>query len=210
VSLFFNVISISYYLMVKQIVNIVEFQTLYNILSEVSDLVSFDILNFESINDFLINIDNNENKNLTIILKSLNKDLFKCKNIEKKNIIIIDKFPITLEKLIDKINIQLIKQKYDFQSKLTLKNYLVNLNSRIISKNKTELKLTEKEVDILVFFKENKNPQSIINLQNKVWQYSVGLETHTVETHIYRLRKKIKDTFNDENFILSNDDGYSI
>ena len=139
--------------MVKQIVNIVEFQTLYNILSEVSDLVSFDILNFESINDFLINIDNNENKNLTIILKSLNKDLFKCKNIEKKNIIIIDKFPITLEKLIDKINIQLIKQKYDFQSKLTLKNYLVNLNSRIISKNKTELKLTEKEVDILVFFK---------------------------------------------------------
>jgi DNA-binding response OmpR family regulator len=196
--------------MVKQIVNIVEFQTLYNILSEVSDLVSFDILNFESINDFLINIDNNENKNLTIILKSLNKDLFKCKNIEKKNIIIIDKFPITLEKLIDKINIQLIKQKYDFQSKLTLKNYLVNLNSRIISKNKTELKLTEKEVDILVFFKENKNPQSIINLQNKVWQYSVGLETHTVETHIYRLRKKIKDTFNDENFILSNDDGYSI
>ena len=63
--------------MVKQIVNIVEFQTLYNILSEVSDLVSFDILNFESINDFLINIDNNENKNLTIILKSLNKDLFK-------------------------------------------------------------------------------------------------------------------------------------
>ena len=130
--------------------------------------------------------------------------------MKKKNIIIIDKFPITLEKLIDKINIQLIKQKYDFQSKLTLKNYLVNLNSRIISKNKTELKLTEKEVDILVFFKENKNPQSIINLQNKVWQYSVGLETHTVETHIYRLRKKIKDTFNDENFILSNDDGYSI
>ena len=196
--------------MIKQIVNIVEFQTLYNILSEVKSILSFNISNFISTEKFLDNLKDNQGKNSIIITKSLNNKLLKNKEINKKNIVIIEKIPISLEKLIEKINIQLIKQKYDFQSNIVLKDYTLDLNSRIITKNKIDLKLTEKEVDILVFFKENKDPQPIDILQSKVWQYSTDLETHTVETHIYRLRKKIKDKFQDENFIMSTDNGYSI
>ena len=196
--------------MIKQIVNIVEFQTLYNILSEVKSILSFNISHFISTEEFLDNLKKNQGKNSIIITKSLNNKLLKNKEINKKNIVIIEKIPISLEKLIEKINIQLIKQKYDFQSNIVLKDYTLDLNSRIITKNKIDLKLTEKEVDILVFFKENKDPQPIDILQSKVWQYSTDLETHTVETHIYRLRKKIKDKFQDENFIMSTDNGYSI
>ena len=196
--------------MIKQIVNIIEFQTLYNILSEVKGILSFNILNFISTEKFLDNLKDSQEKNSIIITKSLNNKLLKNKKINKKNIIIIKKTPISLEKLIEKINIQLIKQKYDFQSNVIIKDYTLDLNSRKITKNKIDLKLTEKEVDILVFFKENKNPQPINILQSKVWQYSTDLETHTVETHIYRLRKKIKDKFQDENFIMSTDNGYSI
>ncbi|MDB4233014.1 winged helix-turn-helix domain-containing protein, partial [Candidatus Pelagibacter sp.] len=113
-------------------------------------------------------------------------------------------------KLFDKINTQLIKQKYNFQSNFQIKNYTLNLNSRIITYKKTQLKLTEKEIDIILFLKEQKLPQSINKLQHVVWGYAFNLETHTVETHIYRLRKKIKDKFNDEKFIVSHEEGYLI
>ena len=72
------------------------------------------------------------------------------------------------------------------------------------------LKLTEREMEIIFFLNENKDPQKINDLQNKVWGYSSDLETNTVETHIYRLRKKIYDNFKDERFIISTDKGYFI
>ena len=68
----------------------------------------------------------------------------------------------------------------------------------------------QKEIDIVLFLNDYDTPQKVNILQDKVWGYSLELETHTVETHIYRLRKKIKDEFKDNNFILSNDDGYFI
>ena len=104
----------------------------------------------------------------------------------------------------------MIKQKYNFQSKINIKDYILNINARTISINNIKLKLTEKEIDIILFLNENKKPQSINDLQNDVWNYGLDLETHTVETHIYRLRKKIKDKFNDENFIISHEQGYKI
>ncbi len=61
-----------------------------------------------------------------------------------------------------------------------------------------------------MFLKKHKTPQKIEILQNQIWKYSSNLETHTVETHVYRLRKKIKETFNDDNFIISKEDGYII
>ena len=70
--------------------------------------------------------------------------------------------------------------------------------------------MTEREIDIILFLNEKKQPQSVNELQKKVWGYSFDLETHTVETHIYRLRKKIKDKFEDEKFIISHDKGYLI
>ena len=104
----------------------------------------------------------------------------------------------------------MIKKKYDFQSKLIIKDYVLNFNSRIISTSNNQLKLTEREIDIILYLNKNKTPQSVDSLQDKVWGYAFDLETHTVETHIYRLRKKIKDKFNDEKFIVSHDKGYLI
>jgi DNA-binding response OmpR family regulator len=73
-----------------------------------------------------------------------------------------------------------------------------------------KLKLTEKEISIILYLFKKKTPISIKELKKNVWQYHSGIETHTVETHIYRLRKKIDKTFNDKNFILSKKDGYQI
>ena len=108
------------------------------------------------------------------------------------------------------LNIKLIKQKYIDQSKIEIKKYNLDLNSREIMKNEKKLKLTEREIDIILYLNENKNPQNIEILQKKVWGHVSDLETHTVETHIYRLRKKIKDIFGDDNFIISLDSGYKI
>ena len=93
---------------------------------------------------------------------------------------------------------------------IKLKNYSLNLNSRIITKNSKNLKLTEREMDIILFLNNSEKPQKINVLQNQVWRYSAELETHTVETHIYRLRKKMNDNFKDDNFIISSDVGYFI
>ena len=84
------------------------------------------------------------------------------------------------------------------------------LNSReLISANNT-IKLTEKETNIIIYLSQSSDPVSIDQLQFNVWGYQSKLETHTVETHIYRLRKKILKQFNDKNFILSHKNGYKI
>ena len=111
-------------------------------------------------------------------------------------------------KLVELLNVNLIKQKYNYQSNIDIKNYVLDLNSRTITKDKESLKLTQKEIDIILFLNDYKTPQKVDILQNKVWGYSLELETHTVETHIYRLRKKIKSKFSDEDFILNDKSGY--
>ena len=88
--------------------------------------------------------------------------------------------------------------------------YRLNINSRKISKNKKIIDLTEREMNLILFLKKSSLPVKIDKLQKEVWGYSSELETHTVETHIYRLRKKIKEEFADENFIISEKKGYSI
>ena len=214
--------------MFKQNINIVGIPTLNDILEEINNILSFRTTNFNNINDFLdlVNIEGKDKSNIHLITPLINKDFFVKKNFfDKKNIFFfcqkniqvdIDTdynilcYPIDIHILIEKINIQLIKNKYNFQSKLRVKNYFIDLNSRTISNNNNTLKLTEREIDIIFFLNENKDPQKINDLQNKVWGYSSDLETHTVETHIYRLRKKIDDNFKDKNFIVSTNDGYFI
>ena len=134
----------------------------------------------------------------------------KNRKIDIENNFNIFKYPVDIYNLIEKINIQLIKYKYNFQSKIKVKNYSLDLNSRIISKGDNILKLTEREMDIIIFLTESNLPQKINALQNRVWGYSSELETHTVETHVYRLRKKIYDSFKDQYFIISTDTGYFI
>ena len=198
--------------MFKQSVSLVEFSKLYNILYESNDLFSFNIFNYQNFKEFLKEIESNNDEciNSTIIVDKKDHVLMSNNKININNILVMDTWPLKIEKLLDKINTQLIKQKYNFHSKLDIKNYTLNFNSRIISNKMKELKLTEREIDIILFLKDSSNPQSVNMLQNKVWGYSSDLETHTVETHIYRLRKKIKDKFDDENFIISDDVGYKI
>ena len=79
-----------------------------------------------------------------------------------------------------------------------------------MSKNNIYLKLTEKEIEIIIYLNLTKKKHNVLDLQKNIWTYSANMETHTVETHIYRLRKKISDKFNDESFLLSDKNGYFI
>ncbi len=214
--------------MAKQNINIIGIPILYNILEEIKDNLSFKVINFNSTANFLKFLNENklDKKNFFIITSINNKDFFlkkyffnvkniffmspKNKKIDVENNYNIFKYPVDIYNLIEKINIQLIKYKYNFQSKIKVKNYSLDLNSRIISKDDNILKLTEREMDIIIFLNDSNLPQKINVLQDQVWGYSSELETHTVETHIYRLRKKIYDSFKDQHFIISTDTGYFI
>ena len=195
--------------MAKQTIHIIDFEILYNILDEIKDYLKFEILHHKNEEIFLNSNDLNLNDSL-ILIKSNNKNFLNNQKINKKKIFSISSYPITIDKLVEILNINLIKQKYNYQSNIDIKNYQLDLNSRTITKDRQNLKLTQKEIDIILFLNEHKKPQKVNVLQNKVWGYSLDLETHTVETHIYRLRKKINDKFKDSNFILSNDEGYFI
>ena len=195
--------------MTKQTIHIIDFEILYNIFDEIKDYLEFKIFHYKNEEIFLNN--NNLNLNDSLILVKSNKKVFSNNDkIDRKKIFSISKYPITIDKLVELLNVNLIKQKYNYQSNIDINNYVLDLNSRTITKNNEILKLTQKEIDIILFLNDYKKPQKVNVLQNKVWGYSLELETHTVETHIYRLRKKINDKFKDNNFILSNDDGYFI
>ncbi len=197
--------------MTKQIVSLIQLTELYKILNEIKAYLNFELRDYQDIDDYFRDLNKNAYlKDTTFVSNSLDNFNAKDKKFDTRNIIIFNSFPIQINKIIDKVNIQLIKKQYDFQSKISIKNYNLNLNSRVISKNNKSLKLTEREIDIIIFLKKQNYPKKIEILQKEIWHYTSNLETHTVETHIYRLRKKIKDYFNDEDFIISYRDGYSI
>tara|TARA_B100000795_G_scaffold229201_1_gene186176 strand:- start:1244 stop:1834 length:591 start_codon:yes stop_codon:yes gene_type:complete len=196
--------------MFKQSVTIIDFPELYNVLYELKHLFEFNIYNYKYYKDFLSEVELNNTNNFIIILKQKDHPLIKNNKIDKRTTLIFDNLPLKLERLLDKINIKFIKQKYQFQSKLSINSYDLDLNARIISNNEVSIKLTEKEIEIILFLNNKKNAQSVLTLQNQVWGYSSKLETHTVETHIYRLRKKIKRYFKDEKFITNFENGYKI
>ena len=195
--------------MIKQTIHIIDFKVLYNILDEIKDYLKFQILYYKNEENFLNA--NNLNLNDSLILVKSDKQIFlNNEKINRKKIFSIQNYPLKIDKLVEMLNVNLIKQKYNYQSNIYIKSYLLNLNSRTITKNNQNLKLTQKEIDIILFLNDYDKPQKVNILQDKVWGYSLELETHTVETHVYRLRKKIKDKFKDNNFILSHEDGYFI
>ena len=194
--------------MIKQNIFIINYNSLYEILNEIKDNLSFNVENYESEDDLIEN-SSLDIKNSLIISRSKNK-LLSNKKINDKNFLDLSLFPISLNKLVELINIQLIKLKFSHQSKFNIKNYELNLNSKFISKSDLNLKLTEKEIEIILYLNETKTKHDVADLQKNIWGYSADMETHTVETHIYRLRKKISNKFNDENFILSRENAYFI
>ena len=194
--------------MIKQNIFIINFNSLYEILDEIKENFSFKVIKYENEVDFIK--DSNLHLTNSLIISRTNQKLLLNENLNKKNFLDFDDFPLSINKLRELINIQLIKLKFDQQSNINIKGYMLNLNSKFFSKDNLSLKLTEKEIEIILYLNETKIKCNISNLQKNIWDYSPDMETHTVETHIYRLRKKISNKFDDENFILSHKNGYFI
>tara|TARA_Y100001958_G_C21205807_1_gene531921 strand:- start:515 stop:1075 length:561 start_codon:yes stop_codon:yes gene_type:complete len=185
--------------MISKTLIIYEYQILYEILSEIKEHLNFKILY----------VDRNKYKELKLdkIENYLIISPKKSQNI--KSNLILENLPLKLEKLIQIININFLRTNFLKKSEINVGKYKLDLNSREIILNKLSLGLTEKETEIIIFIKSNELV-TIKELQNNVWGYSSNLETHTVETHIYRLRKKMKDKFGDSEFIQNSQKGYKI
>jgi len=187
-------------MMTDQNLIIYKYTSLYHILEELGLDLNFKITfaeNENSLNDKV-----KKYQNYLII-----------SNKEYSNIVnqfILKNAPINIFKLIEKINIEFLRLQFNSQSQVRVNNYTINLNSREMLINDIKLKLTEKEINTISYLSKANKPVSIDELQKKVWSYQSDIETHTVETHIYRLRKKILNTFNDKEFIISQKNGYQI
>ena len=193
--------------MIKQNLFIVNDNSLYEILNEIKDKLSFNIKNYIS-EDIFLKKSGLDLKNSLIISKSNNRLLEK--KLEPNNFFDSSLFPISINRLVELINIQLIKLKFNNQSKINIKGYELDINSKFIVKDDLHLKLTEKEIEIILYLSSTKTEFDVADLQKNIWGYSENMETHTVETHIYRLRKKIGDKFKDQCFILSHKGAYFI
>ena len=116
--------------------------------------------------------------------------------------------PLRLSELNSIVENLVAKKKFNKNSSILLKEYKLNKNEKRLVKDKNYISLTEKEIQLLELLLLSKKPISKNKILEEVWKYSTSADTHTVETHIYRLRKKIKSKFKDENFILNNKSGY--
>ena len=179
---------------------IYKFSSLYHILEEIGSDLNFNIIFVDNENSL-----NEQVSNFNSYLVISNK-----KNLNISNEFVLDKVPINIFKLVEKINIEFLKIQFSSQSEVKVNNYIINLNSREMLINNKKLKLTEKEINTIIYLSKSNKPVTINELQEKVWSYQSDMETHTVETHIYRLRKKILNTFNDNEFIISKKNGYQI
>ena len=184
----------------KQNLIIYDFNELFSILREIKSNLNFNLLNVSKKEFSELKLDNLSS--YLIITKK------KIQNLE--NQIVLNNYPLKITKIIEIININFLKIKFIQQSDIDLGFYKLNLNSRKIFNDKNELSLTEKEANIIIFLKKSEKPVSIDELQTEVWGHNSKLDTHTVETHIYRLRKKISNKFNNHDFIKSTKLGYNI
>ena len=191
-----------------QNVFIINFHSLYEILDEIKENLFFKIIKLENEN----NIKNNSDLDTinSLIISKTDHKLLLNRDITDKNLLNFNDLPMPINKLLELINLKLMKLKFSYQTNVHINGYELNLNSKFLSKNALNLKLTEKETEIILYLYETKKNHDVADLKKNIWRYSMGMETHTVETHIYRLRKKILKNFDDRNFIVSQKDGYQI
>jgi hypothetical protein len=194
--------------MSKQNIFIIGFNLLYEILDEIKDNLSLIVIKYEN-EDAFIKASILDIKD-SLFISRANQKLLLNKNLTEKNFLDLNNFPLPYNKLTELINIQLIKLRFNHQSRISIKGYELNLNSKFLSKDNLSLRLTEKEIEIIQYLSETRTTHDVLDLQKNIWGYSAEMETHTVETHIYRFRKKISNKFNDDNFILSHQNGYFI
>ncbi len=186
--------------MSSKILFVYNYKKLFEILNEIKENLNFELQFINEVEYKKLDLSNF--KNFLIIGMNFPHNI--------KNHLLIDKFPIKFSKLIEKINLSFLRNQFNNQADLKTGKYTLDLNSRSINFNGTSLSLTEKESDLILFINSNKRVD-LKELQLNVWGYSsTNLETHTVETHIYRLRKKMLETFKDKNFIKHDKKGYFI
>ena len=196
--------------MVNQKLYIINLSNFYDIISELKEHIHYEILKFESKEIFF---DKFKTKSISIensflVVPESEYNIF-AKNINEDQIIKY-KPPINIFNFIENLNVKFIQKKYQDQSNINVKDFFLDINSRELKKDKIILKLTERETDMILFLNNSKKPVNVTTLEKEIWQHSSELETHTVETHIYRLRKKIKAEFGNDDLIKSNKDGYTI
>ena len=196
--------------MLIQKLYIINLSNFYDIISELKEHIGYEISKFDNKEIFLDKYKSKsistENSILVVQEKEYN---FFVKNINEDQIIKF-KPPVNIFTFIENLNVKFIQKKYQDQSNVNVKDFFLDINSRELKKGKTSLKLTERETDMILFLNNSNKPVNVETLEKEIWQHSSELETHTVETHIYRLRKKILKIFNDSNFILSKKNGYEI
>ena len=196
--------------MVNQKLYIINLSNFYDILSELKEHINFDLLKFDNKDIFF---DKYHNKSISIensilIVSETEYDFF-VKNISEDQIIKF-KPPINILTFMEILNVRFIQKKYQDQSNVNIKDFFLDINSRVLKKDELSLKLTEREAEMLLFLKNSRKPVNVETLEKEIWQHSYDLETHTVETHIYRLRKKIKAEFGNDDLIKINKNGYTI
>ena len=191
-----------------QNVIIINYNSLYEIFDDLKENLPFKTIKFKNENDFLK--DNTLDKRKSLIILNKKTKLLFNHGLHESNILYLNDLPLSFEKLLEKININLIKLRYSLQSKINIKDFQLDINSKHLSKLGITLKLTEKEIEIILYLNKKKINCDIADLQKNIWGYSTNIETHTVETHIYRLRKKIDKVFKDKKFIVSQKNGYLI
>jgi len=196
--------------MVNQKLYIINLSSFYDIISELKEHIGYEILKFDNKEIFFDKYRSKsistENSILVVHEKEYN---FFIENIKDDQIIKF-KPPVNIFLFIENLNIRIIQKKYQDQSNVNVNDFFLDMNSRELKKGKSSLKLTERETDMILFLNNSKKPVSVETLEKEIWQHSSELETHTVETHIYRLRKKIKAEFGNDELIKSNKDGYTI
>jgi len=196
--------------MVNQKLYIINLSNFYDIINELKEHIDYELLKFDNkeivFSKYKSESISTENSILVVHEKEYN---FFVKNINEYQIIKF-KPPVNIFTFIENLNVKFIQKKYQDQSNVNVKDFFLDINSRELKKGKSSLKLTERETDMILFLNKSKKPVNVETLEKEIWQHSSELETHTVETHIYRLRKKIKAEFGSDELILSNKDGYTI
>lgn len=182
--------------MIKQNLVIYSIPILSEILKEIEDEINFSIVEISNLKEL-----NKHNLANSLVLINNNKV------VDFTNVIKLD-FPIKVTKLIEKINIQFIRKKTKETSKISIGDYELNLNAKTLKLNTKSVSLTEKETNLITYLNKSNKPVNVEELESEVWGYKNKIETHTVETHIHRLRKKILKQLDKDNFILSNKTGY--
>ena len=196
--------------MVNQKLYIINLTSFYDIINELKEHIGYEILKFDNKETFLDKYKSKSitTKNSILVVRDTDYNFF-VKNIKEGQIVNF-KSPINIFTFIENINVKFIQKKYQDQSNVNVKDFFLDINSRELKKDKFSLKLTEREIDMILYLNDTKKPVNVETLEKKIWQHSSDLETHTVETHIYRLRKKIKDEFGKDDLIKSEKDGYTI